>query len=65
MGAPMLCGVAGIDNSTIENCASYIQSWLRALRDDSRLVVQAAGQTQKAADYILGEKEEKNEQRAG
>jgi antirestriction protein ArdC len=55
MGAAMLCGVAGIDNSTIENSASYIDSWLRALKKESRLVLQAAAQAQKAADYILGE----------
>lgn len=56
MGAAMLCGVAGIDNCTIQNSASYIQSWLRSLKEDSRLVVQAAGQAQKAADFILGNK---------
>jgi antirestriction protein ArdC len=55
MGAAMLCGVAGIDNSTIENSASYIDSWLRVLKKDSRLVLQAAAQAQKASDYILGE----------
>lgn len=52
----MLCAVAGIDNSTIENSASYIQSWLRALNNDKKLVVQAAAQAQKAADFILGVK---------
>ena len=52
----MLCGVPGIDNSTIENSASYIDSWLRALEKESRLVLQAAVQAQKAADYILGER---------
>jgi antirestriction protein ArdC len=55
MGAAMLCGVAGIDNSTIENSASYIDSWLRALKKDSRLVLQAASHAQKASDTILGE----------
>ena len=54
MGAAMLCGVSGIDNSTIKNSASYIQSWLRSLKEDHRLVVQAAAQAQKASDYILG-----------
>jgi antirestriction protein ArdC len=54
MGAAMLCGVAKIDNHTIENSASYIASWLRKLKDDNKLIVQAAGQAQKAADYILG-----------
>lgn len=47
MGAAMLCGVAGIDNSTIENSASYIASWVRALKNDNRLVLQAAAQAQK------------------
>lgn len=54
IGAAMLCGVAGIDNSTLENSAAYVGSWLRKLKDDKKLIVQAAGQAQKAADYILG-----------
>lgn len=54
MGAAMLCGIAKIDNHTIENSASYIASWLRKLKDDKKMVVQAAGQAQKAADYIQG-----------
>lgn len=58
LGAAMLCGVSGIDNHTIQNSASYIASWLRALKDDKTLLVKAAGQAQKAADYILGVKHE-------
>ncbi|MBT2758777.1 DUF1738 domain-containing protein [Mesobacillus foraminis] len=61
MGAAMLCGVAGIDNSTIENSASYIHSWLRSLKEDHRLVIQAAAQAQKAADHILGLEEVEEE----
>ena len=63
MGSAMLCGVAGIDNSTIENSASYIDSWLRALKKDSRLLLQASSQAQKAADYILGVIKEKKTKR--
>lgn len=55
MGAAMLCGIAHIDNSTIDNSASYIASWLRKLKDDHKLVIQAAGQAQKAVDHILGQ----------
>lgn len=58
MGAAMLCAVARIDSSTIQNSASYIQSWLRALKNDERLIIQASAQAQKAADYILGVKQE-------
>ncbi|HYT55027.1 MAG TPA: zincin-like metallopeptidase domain-containing protein [Verrucomicrobiae bacterium] len=53
MGAAMLCGVVGIENKTIKNSASYIQSWLSKLRDDKKLVVHAAAAAQKAADFIL------------
>jgi antirestriction protein ArdC len=53
MGAAMLCGVAGIESRTLDNSASYLQSWISRLRSDSRLIVSAASQAQKAADYIL------------
>ena len=53
MTSAFLCGVTGIVRDTIANSAAYIQSWLRALDDDRRLVVHAAAQAQKAADYIL------------
>src|SRR6266542_1660781 len=53
MGAAMLCGIVGIENKTIKNSASYIQSWLGKLRDDKKLVVHAAAAAQKAADFIL------------
>jgi antirestriction protein ArdC len=53
MGAAFLCGHAGIDNITINNSVAYIQGWLKALKDDKKLVIMAAAQAQKAADYIL------------
>jgi antirestriction protein ArdC len=54
MGAAMLCGVAGISPATLENSASYLASWIKVLKGDSKLVVQAASAAQKAADYIRG-----------
>jgi antirestriction protein ArdC len=56
MGAAFLCGQAGIGESTLENSAAYIQNWLEQLQNDKKLIVQAAAQAQKAADYILGTK---------
>ena len=53
-GASFLCGEAKIDNTTIKNSASYIASWKKVIKADSKLVIQAAGMGQKAADYILG-----------
>ena len=55
MGAAYLCGVAGIENATVTASAAYIQGWLRTLQDDKRLLIQAAAQAQRAADFILGE----------
>jgi antirestriction protein ArdC len=53
MGAAFLCGQAGIVERTIDNSAAYLASWLARLKDDPKLVVQAAAQAQKAADFIL------------
>jgi antirestriction protein ArdC len=52
-GAAFLCGIAGIDGSQIDQSAAYIEGWLKRLRDDSLLVVFAAAQAQKAADYVV------------
>lgn len=54
MGAAMLCGVAGIERKTLSNSAAYLQSWINVLKSDARMVVSAASQAQKAADYIQG-----------
>ncbi len=56
MGAAFLSGQAGIVERTLDNSAAYIQSWLARLKEDRRLIVQAAAQAQKAADFILGRK---------
>jgi antirestriction protein ArdC len=53
MGAAFLCGHAGIEQRTIENSAAYIKGWLKALKNDQKLLVMAAAQAQKASDYIL------------
>jgi len=52
MGAAMLCGVTGISPATIPNSAAYLKHWIERLRGDSKLLVSAASQAQKAADYI-------------
>jgi antirestriction protein ArdC len=54
LGAAFLSGYCGIENRTISNGAAYVANWLKALKDDSRLVLVAASQAQKAADLILG-----------
>ena len=54
MGFAFLCAEAGISSAVIENQAAGRCRWLKKLRDDRKLVVHAAAQAQKAADYILG-----------
>lgn len=48
------CATVGLDNSLIEDSASYIGGWLGVLRNDPKAVVIAAAQAQRAADYIRG-----------
>jgi antirestriction protein ArdC len=54
MTAAMLCGIAGIEQKTLENSASYLKTWIARLKSDSRLLVSAASHAQKAADFIQG-----------
>ncbi len=56
MASAFLCGASGIVPSVIENQAAYLQGWLNVLKGDKRLVIAAAGQAQRAADWILGER---------
>lgn len=53
MGAAYLCAEAGISTVVLENQAAYLAGWLKKLRDDRKLLIHAAAQAQRAADYIL------------
>lgn len=53
LGASMLCATVGIENATLDRSASYIDSWLKALKDDRTMIIGASQQAQKAVDYIL------------
>lgn len=54
LGSAFLCGHAEISTRTIDNAAAYIAGWLQQLQNDHTLIVHAAAQAQKAADFILG-----------
>src|SRR3990167_5867957 len=56
MGACFLSAQCGIEPVVIDNSASYIGNWLMKLRKDNKLVVQAAGQAQRAVDFLVGKK---------
>ena len=53
MSAAYLCAEAGISPAVLENQAAYVQGWMAKLRGEKRMVVIAAAQAQRAADYIL------------
>jgi antirestriction protein ArdC len=54
LGSAFLCGQSGIVERTIDSSAAYLESWLKRLKEDKTLIVYAAAQAQKAADFILG-----------
>jgi len=60
MAAAFLCGEADIEVNVPQH-AAYIASWLKVLRDDRKLVVQAAAAAQKATDCVLGTQYHKEE----
>lgn len=54
MAAAFVCGHLGLEYETTH--ASYIASWHRVLKNDSRVLFKAASKAQKACDRILGVK---------
>ena len=54
MTAAFLSAHCSIDGDTLDDSASYLQSWIKVLKGDSKLVVNAAAAAQKASDHILG-----------
>ena len=55
IGAAALLNYTGIETKkSLRNNAAYIQSWLNALRNDKRMIVQASGAVSKAVDLIIG-----------
>lgn len=56
LGASFLRNIAAIDcDPILQNSSSYIQSWLKKLKDDKQLIFKASAEAQKAVDYILGD----------
>jgi len=55
MTAAFLLGVANLDQpAIIDNQAAYLAGWKQKITNDPRMLITAAAQAQKAADYILG-----------
>ncbi len=52
IGSCMLCAQHGL-TPEFDQSAAYIEGWLKALKDDKRLIFKAASAAQKATDYLL------------
>jgi len=61
IGACCLEAQAGISDRDFQNNAAYIKGWLTRLKKDSRFIVFASSQAQKAADFILNGHEREQE----
>ena len=58
IGAATLMTRTGFETkSSFNNSVSYIQSWLKALQNDKRMIVSAAGKAEKAVKLIMDEEE--------
>lgn len=58
IGAATLMTWTGFETkSSFNNSVSYIQSWLKALQNDKRMIVSAAGKAEKAVKLIMDEEE--------
>jgi antirestriction protein ArdC len=62
MGSAFLCRFAGILPTEIKNTVAYLDGWLKVFKRDKRFLITAAGQAQKAVDWILGKKEDPKEE---
>ena len=59
IGASSILYVLGIETErTFQNSTAYIQSWLKALSNDNKMVVSAAARADKAVRMILNYREE-------
>ena len=54
LGSAFLCATAGI-STELKNQTAYIQGWLKALKEDDKLIIHASAQAQKSTKYIRGE----------
>ena len=54
IGSCFLCATANIQTETsFRNSAAYLQSWIKSLQNDPKMIIYASAQAEKAAEYIL------------
>ncbi len=55
LSASFLCADLGVAHDPRGNTASYLESWLKVVKNDKRAIVTAAAKAQAAADYLHGQ----------
>jgi len=62
LGAAFLVNHCHIEcEASFDNSAAYIAGWLKALKDDKRLIISAAGAAEKAVALILNRKDDESD----
>jgi len=63
IGAAMLCNLTGVDTEkAFDNSVAYIKGWKKRIKDDTKLMMRAASQAQKAVDFIIPDEDEEEEE---
>jgi antirestriction protein ArdC len=62
LASSFCCAELGLDNSLLENSASYIHGWLSVFEGNPKMVVVAAAQAHRAADLIKGSEHQQLEE---
>jgi len=58
LGAAFLNNHCGLEtDASFRNSTGYIQGWLKALKDDKRLIIAAAGAAEKAVNLVLNRRD--------
>lgn len=57
VGSAFLLARVGLLEGTFENNAAYVAGWLKALRDDPKMIVKAAGDAERAVALIAADEE--------
>lgn len=52
LSASFLCADLGVAHDPRDNTATYLESWLKVLKNDKRAILTAAAKAQAAADYL-------------
>lgn len=55
LGSCFICNRLHLDQNLLENTTAYIQSWIKRLKDDYKMIVSASSKAEKAVKYIFNE----------